>query len=241
MRQGCASTPWCMALAGLASHSAGAYDAADSAYDAALAAMPVDQRCKWTDISMLVDGEPGKRYRRLACAERRDFERKFWWLSQPLYAVSGNDLRTAFFARRTMSRLEQQARSAYNLSWGSDVEELLMRFGWPTWWTRDNPSSIASPGPPAIVGHEPSPSFFFHPSSRLLERSPVDTIPKTGSGANCHPPVTRPLARASRISNPGRALPPRDSAQSSRTTHARLAFEAAYRRAALAVVAPRRR
>jgi hypothetical protein len=175
----CASTPWwCTALAGLALHAAGAYDAAESAYDSALAAMPADQRCKWTDISMLLDGEPGKRYRRFPCTERRDFERRFWWLSQPLYAVAGNELRTEFFARRTMARLEQQARSAYNLSWGSDVEELLMRFGWPTWWTRDHPSSVASPGPPVIVGHEPSPSFFFHPSARLLERQPGDAVPE---------------------------------------------------------------
>jgi hypothetical protein len=173
----CASTPWwCTALAALVLHRTAAYAAADSAYDAALAAMPVDQRCKWTDISILVEGEPGKRYRRLPCAERRDFERRFWWLSQPLYAVSGNELRTEFFARRTMSRLEQQARSAYNLSWGSDVDELLMRFGWPTWWTRDHSSSLTA-GPPSIVGHEPSPSFFFHPMSRLLERHPGDAVP----------------------------------------------------------------
>jgi hypothetical protein len=171
----CGSTPWwCSALAGLAFHRAGEYSSADSAFAGALDAMPVDQRCRWTDVSMFVDGEAGKRYRRLPCSDRAAFERRFWWLSQPLYAVSGNDLRTEFFARRTMSRLEQQARSGYNLSWGSDVEELLMRFGWPTWWTRDHPSSVSAPAPPVIVGHEPTPSFFFHPSPRLLDADAAD-------------------------------------------------------------------
>lgn len=174
----CLSTAWwCSALAGLVLHRTGAYDVADSAFEAALGAMPTEQRCKWTDLSMFVDGEPGKRYRRLSCEERAPFERRFWWLSQPLFSLSGNELRTEFYARRTMSRIEQQARSAYNLSWGSDVEELLMRFGWPTWWTRDHPSSIAAPAPPSIVGHEPTPSFFFHPSARLLARSPSDAQP----------------------------------------------------------------
>ncbi len=171
----CVSTAWwCSALAGFAFHLAGEYETADSAYHAALAAMPVAERCNWTDISMFVEGEAGKRYRRLSCDERADFERRFWWLSKPLYAVSGNEMRTEFLARRTMSRLEQQARSAYNMSWGSDVEELLMRFGWPTWWTRDHPSSAASPAPPSIVGHEPTPSFFFHPTARLLDAQPWD-------------------------------------------------------------------
>jgi hypothetical protein len=165
---------WCAALAGLALHRAGAYDTADSAFDAALAAMPTDQRCRWTDISMFIEGEAEKQYKRLPCPGRDAFERRFWWLSQPLYATTGNELRTEFFARRAMSRLEQQARSAYNLSWGADVEELLMRFGWPTWWTRYHPNSTMSPGPPAIVGHEPTPSFYFHPTARLLVGAATD-------------------------------------------------------------------
>jgi hypothetical protein len=165
---------WCAALTGLALHEGGEYVRADSAFATALAAMSPEQRCRWTDISLFVDGEAGKRYRRLSCSDRAAFERRFWWLSQPLYSVSGNDIRTEFFARRTMSRLEQQARSAYNLSWGSDVDELLMRFGWPTWWSRDHPSGMTDVGPPSIVGHEPTPSFFFHPSERLLDARPSD-------------------------------------------------------------------
>jgi hypothetical protein len=163
-----AASWWCDALAGLALHAAREYARADSAFASAIAGMTPEQRCRWTDVSLFLDGEAAKRYRRLRCADRAAFEHRFWWLSQPLHSRSGNDARTEFFARRTMSRLEQQARSAYNLSWGSDVDELLMRFGWPTWWTRDHPSSLSTNTAPSIVGHEPTPSFFFHPAERLL-------------------------------------------------------------------------
>jgi hypothetical protein len=165
---------WCDALAGLALHQAHDYARADSAFASALSGMAPEQRCRWTDISLFLAGSAAKRYRRLPCSDRDSFERRFWWLSQPLYSRPGNDVRTEFLARRTMSRLEQQARSAYNLSWGSDVDELLMRFGWPTWWTRDHPSSLAGNAPPSIIGHEPTPSFFFHPNDRLLEATPAD-------------------------------------------------------------------
>lgn len=49
-----------------------------------------------------------------------------------------------------------------------------MRFGWPTWWSRDHPSGIGSSPTPVIVGHGASPSFFFHPSDRLLTSQPAD-------------------------------------------------------------------
>jgi hypothetical protein len=187
----CRSTPWwCDALSGLALHQAGEHLRADSAFANALARMPDEQRCRWTDISFLIEGDAAKQYRRLPCSDRAGFERRFWWLSDPLYSRPGNDARTEFFARRTMSWLEQHARSAYNLSWGSDVDELLMRFGWPTWWTRDHPSSLAGNAPPSIVGHEPTPSFFFHPADRLLETDPADAQP-----GDWQPTSPRPSAR----------------------------------------------
>jgi hypothetical protein len=187
----CWSTAWwCDALAGLALHQGREYARADSAFMSALAGMSAEQRCRWTDVSRFVEGDAAKRYRRLPCSDRAAFERRFWWLSQPLYSRPGNDVRTEFFARRTMSRLEQHARSGYNLSWGSDVAELLMRFGWPTWWTRDHPSSLTGNEPPSIVGHEPTPSFFFHPSDRLLEASPADAQPD-----DWEPRAKRPPAR----------------------------------------------
>ncbi len=174
----CASPPWwCAALSGLALHVAGDYARADSAFAVALASMPSEQRCEWTDISLFLDGQSAKQYKRLPCSERSALEQRFWWLSQPLYGTAGNDARTEFLARRTMARLEEQARSAFNMSWGSDLEELLMRFGWSTWWTRDHPSSASLSATPTITGHGATPSFSFHPSDRLLAGQPVHARP----------------------------------------------------------------
>ncbi|MFN2565554.1 MAG: hypothetical protein ABR499_11180 [Gemmatimonadaceae bacterium] len=188
----CASTPWwCAALTGLALHRSGEYARADSAFAVALTAMPAAQRCKWTDVSLFLEGDVAKRYRGLSCAARAAVEDRFWWVSQPLYALGGNDARTEFFARRTMARLEEHAPSAYNLSWGRDVEELLMRYGWPTWWTRDRPSGVsATAGPPSIVGHEPTPSFYFHPTHRLLDANPAEARLE-----DWQPRMARPPAR----------------------------------------------
>lgn len=181
---------WCSALAGFAHHRAGQFADAEEAFDRALLEMAERQRCEWSDVSMFLDGSTARRYRSLPCAEREPLEQRFWWLSRPLFGMSGNDLRTEFLARRTMSRLEEGARSAYNLSWGPDVEELLMRFGWPTWWTREH--SQPASGAPAytITGHEPTPSFYFHPDSRLVTGDPGDA-----TMADWQPRMARPPAR----------------------------------------------
>jgi hypothetical protein len=196
-----ASDWWCDALAGLALHQAREYARADSAFTSALAEMTPQQRCRWMDISLLLEGRAAKRYEKLPCADRAQFENRFWWLSQPLYSLAGNDARTEFYARRTMSRLEQQARSAYNISWGRDVDELMMRFGWPTWWSRDHPSNALASTLPSVVGHEPTPSFFFHPSDRLLDTLPVDARPSDWEPRRKLPPTRYAPAYAASFSD----------------------------------------
>ncbi|PYP44862.1 MAG: hypothetical protein DMD50_13095, partial [Gemmatimonadetes bacterium] len=160
----CGAAPWwCEALAGLALHVAGDYGAADSAYRAALDAMPPDERCRWTDISALLDGTLAQRYRRLPCDERGPFERRLWWLAQPLYSLPGNDRRTEHLARATMTRIERDARSTYGVLWGDDLREVTVRFGWPTYWTRSEPATLSSFADVPITGHEPVPAFHFLP------------------------------------------------------------------------------
>src|SRR5918996_961759 len=61
----CAAAPWwCHALLGLARHAAGDFARAEQAFDAALDAMPADQRCRWTDASLILEGPFRERYRR---------------------------------------------------------------------------------------------------------------------------------------------------------------------------------
>src|SRR2546421_12345099 len=89
---------WCDALMGLVRHVTGDYARADSAFTAARAEMPDEERCRWNDISTLLEGDAAERYRKLDCADRAAFETRWWWLAQPLYSLVTNDRRTEHFA-----------------------------------------------------------------------------------------------------------------------------------------------
>src|SRR5437016_13133585 len=76
---------WCEALGGLVQHASGEFAAAESLFSTALADMPEDERCRLSDIAPLLDDKLSDRYRQLDCASRAAFEKRWWWLAQPLY------------------------------------------------------------------------------------------------------------------------------------------------------------
>lgn len=151
---------WCRALEGYARHGARDYAGADSVYATAIADMPDAERCHWTDLSpLLADGDE-RRYRKLPCDQREAVNRRIWWLAQPFYSMPGHDLRTEHYARVTMARILRTSSSPHDLAWGDDLGQLVVRFGWPTWWTRPL-TGAGSVEAPAAIGHEPTPSFWF--------------------------------------------------------------------------------
>ncbi|MFQ5690654.1 MAG: hypothetical protein ACE5HQ_10320 [Gemmatimonadota bacterium] len=129
-----AERSWCRALEGYAWHASGDFVRADSVFSLALAGMPEAERCRWTDLSPVLEGKGSRRYRRLACRRRAAFEERFWRLADPLYIVPGNDRRTEHFARHVLDRAQEDARSGYGVRWGRDLRELLLRYGWPAGW-----------------------------------------------------------------------------------------------------------
>jgi len=160
---------WCEALGGLVRHVERDFAGADSLFAAALADMPEDERCRWSDISSLIDGELADRYRDLDCAGRATLEARWWWLAQPLYSLTGNDRRTEHFARRVMIRMEEGRRTPFGLYWDDDLADVLLRYGWPTFWTRDPPTSLMVQSDPHVTGHEASPAFHFAPQAQVLD------------------------------------------------------------------------
>ncbi|MGH8733319.1 MAG: hypothetical protein ACREVB_06520, partial [Burkholderiales bacterium] len=144
---------WCAALRGFSDHALGDYEAADREFETALAAMSSTQRCHWTDLSDLLPDASRKAYRAVPCAERDSLNGRIWWLADPRWALAGNDLRTEIYARLTMSELVQQARSAHDMSWGDDMAELMLRYGWPAAWSRAFPSSVDRTQI-TVIGHE---------------------------------------------------------------------------------------
>src|SRR6266581_3310966 len=115
---------WCEVLAGLVRHATGDFAAADSTFATALADMPADERCRWGDLSPLLEGELAERYRRLDCDARAAFEARWWWLAQPLYSHAGNDRRTEHFARVVMVRIQEGRRTPFGY-WADDLRDVV--------------------------------------------------------------------------------------------------------------------
>jgi hypothetical protein len=153
---------WCSALLGLTLHEQNAHAGAEAAFNAALAAMPAEDRCRWTDLSLWLDLKAAPEYRALSCADRAAYEAKLYWLARPLYILPGNDLRNELLARRTINRIHSQGDIAFQMTWGPDLEESQVRYGWPTAWSVTT-GGAGDPRPPSVIGHEPTPSYDFTP------------------------------------------------------------------------------
>jgi hypothetical protein len=157
---------WCDALEGFARHAGGDYEGADGAFARALSGMEEKRRCAWTDLSPLL--QDTKEYRKLTCVKRVARGNRIWWLADPLYSVSGNDVRTEHYARHTMALLLGDASNPYGLVWGKDLGELLIRFGWPSHWSRSFPRA-GSLERPTVTSHEADPSFWFFPRPLFID------------------------------------------------------------------------
>src|SRR5258708_4821899 len=154
---------WCEARDGLVRHMTGDFVGSDSVFAAALADMPDDERCGWSDISSLLEGDLAARYRRLDCAGRAAFGARWWWLAQPLYSLGGNDRRTEQFARRVMVRIQQGRRTPLDLAWDDDLREGMRR--------RSRTSSTGEPCSGGVIRASSSPPITCRPT-RCLPSTP---------------------------------------------------------------------
>jgi hypothetical protein len=162
---------WCAALEGLALHETGDGIASDSAFAHALRTMPAGERCKWTDMTPLLDPSLRSRFKRVGCGKNEKIAERLWWLADPFWSVAGNERRTEHYARHTMAKIEEPARNAFNLSWSSDLREMIVRYGWSRYWTR-GPGTYAEPQNGPVSGHEASPNYHFVPVSLSADTMP---------------------------------------------------------------------
>jgi hypothetical protein len=167
---------WCDALLGLARHASHSFVEAGRAFDRALLAMPDSTRCRWTDVSVLLDGKAERLIQRTPCEERAMLNERVWWLADPFHSIEGNELRAEHFARHAFTVLHDRWRATHPLGWGSDMREIVLRYAWPVAWSRDR-SRERSPTQSghylALTGHEPNPAYDFFPGAGALE-SPYD-------------------------------------------------------------------
>src|SRR5256884_2958041 len=84
-----------------------------------------------------------------------------------------------FSSRRRHTRCSRDwssdvCSSDLGLYWANDLRDVLLRYGWPTWWTREPPMASLFVTEPNITGHDPSPAFQFTPGARAFD-NPGDT------------------------------------------------------------------
>jgi hypothetical protein len=150
---------WCAALEGFALHGLASYREAERAFERALALMDEEQRVRWTIPRWPVDGETRDLLReaRDDPAALEGVLNRLWTLSDPLYLVPGNDRRTEHFSRWTVAALRDGARNPFHISWGDDLEQLVVRHGWELGWERAPTRDFTSID--NVIGHK-------HPEGR---------------------------------------------------------------------------
>ena len=135
--RGCtANQVWCAQLTGFALDAAGDYARADSAFDAASAAMTPEKRCAWTSARLLLDRRDRSAYDHLTCDQRAAVNVNLWWLSTPMFSDAGNDRRSADFSRKVLVQLHSALPWDERFDWrnqfgGEALSEMLARYGWP--------------------------------------------------------------------------------------------------------------
>jgi hypothetical protein len=137
----CRGTPWwCAALTGFVHQRLGEIAAASTAFDFALGQMPVEERCTWEDLGLLLDGAAVSAYRSLPCAERIEIARQVWWASNPLFLEEGNERRSEHMARFVALRLHEQSLGLAGLRCTAPHRRSLLRQGWPEHgWSWEHP------------------------------------------------------------------------------------------------------
>lgn len=165
---------WCAALEGLALHEAQRFVEAQSAFDSALAAMPAEERARWTDVSDLLKAEDQRELRRVPQAERAALARRLWWLADPLWSHAGNDRLTEHYARWTMHLVQARARQVDRLSWRDDTREILVRYGWWTAWERLEPLFYGSMDEGVVAYNDPRSWEWIAPLAAAREPRTLD-------------------------------------------------------------------
>lgn len=175
---------WCSALQGYAAHADDAYTSADSAFNAALSAMPQRERREWLDLEPILEADDVRALRRMDPAARDAATRRLWWLADPFWMEPGNDRKTEHFARLVHDRLQDRARTTEGLSWGDDLREIVLRFGLPIGYEKVRPEMWQSSYHAGMVVHYASHGRELLP--RLDEKNPLGATPPDGERLLSH-------------------------------------------------------
>jgi len=180
---------WCAALTGFVEHVTGRYPAADSVFAIALQEMGEERRCQWNDIQLLLSSDVHKNYKKLSCAERDSANARLTWLARPRLSDGGNPALTEILARRTHAAMLERSATHHSISFGDDFEEIILRYGWATAFSRQA-REVTATSPPTVIGHEPKPAYAFLPEELSGDTGAVWSIAKSDARSRFHTPWT---------------------------------------------------
>lgn len=158
----------CHDLLGYALHRSGDAMAAELAFRMALGWMHearVEDRMDprpVADLSAHRILSPG-----LPAGEREAIRTRFWRLGDPLWLVPGNDRWTEHQARQVAAAIREDSRNPHAIPWGSDLTEVLVRYGESIGWERTR-ESLGSPTAGSVVGHGPNGARSYLPPGPIL-------------------------------------------------------------------------
>ena len=145
--RGCeAAQWWCDLVLGMAHHRAGREEQAEVHFRAGLEGADEKLACKLTAVDELLDEFDKRVYDQLTCAQRMDFAETFWWVSDPMLSIPGNDRWAEHINRRfellLHTRLVQETRTDIDGARGSltnlhrDYHEIrVVRRGFEDSWS----------------------------------------------------------------------------------------------------------
>jgi hypothetical protein len=204
---------WCSALAGLVLSMRVQPIAAESAFDAAYAAMPKRERCQWNDLRYIIDFEARLKYARSNCEERDALNERIWWLADPFFTERGNERKVEQYVRMVLIRLRTALARDERYTWLRNQDDdahqvMLVRYGWPAFafWggpfeDRSHTSYLAQHGtpanPPYTTYEYTGPRVHSLPAWDAIEK-PYESIPSDWTLVapdRREPPIPRSLTR----------------------------------------------
>ncbi len=187
---------WCRALLGFCFHGMGKYGAALEAFESALVSMPEEQADRWRDPSLVLDSSAEDYVDHQPDSLRARTWSQFWLLADPLYVVDGNDRLTEHYSRWVMSEIKRKAHNPWGMSWGGDLEELTVRYGWERSWERIRPDAGSLQNAGGTVGHQAKDAREVVPPGFVLKEpaavEPGRWIPEKDKPRSSHAPVYAP-------------------------------------------------
>ena len=202
----------CDAHLGFVHHNRTEFARAEQAFGRAIAAMPDELRREWTAPGFFLDRELRRWH-----AEQPDSAAalaRLWMLADPLFLVEGNDRWTGHMSRWSYSMSAVRAGNPFEMSWGDDLTEVVVRYGWPDGWERTWPRVGQSDY--RVIGRDLPGAFRTFPPREVLARDPAGgetvgwRIPEDHSRSAYRPPYLDSLgvldAQAGRFWRPGHVV-----------------------------------